>query len=169
MKNIIWSSDINIEDWKEVLLEEAEERGVDINDVSEAEKYEWVCDLNNSYLDDERTNLDVQLDNKIIAIADIGRWNGRVTGYKLIESGNIKDILYSDGNCEPTWYVEDGDVKCKMSHHDGTNYVVYREVKPDVDIDDVIAIIMTTGKISDEDIDKYTTSIADKVNAVYGW
>ena len=43
-------------------------------------------------------------------IGDLGRWHGRVSGYKMIDSGNIKDCLYSDTDYTE-WYVDKyGDV-----------------------------------------------------------
>ena len=46
----------------------------------------------------ERVNLDIHLNENILIIADIGRWNGRFSGYKEISSGNIKDCLYTRNN-----------------------------------------------------------------------
>lgn len=164
----IWDSNINMDEWQDYLEEEAENRGVNLDDVSIDEKYNWIYNMNSDYLDDERSNLNIQLDNPIIAIGDIGRWNGRVIGYKIIESGNIKDILSSE--CEfVKWYMEDGDIKCTESHHDGTNYILYREVKDGVDIEELKLLIYNSTKMPMEAIDKYTISIADKVAKVYGW
>ena len=50
-----------------------------------------MYDLNHDYLEDERVNLNIQLPQPIICIADLGRWNGRFSGYKEIASGNIRD------------------------------------------------------------------------------
>lgn len=51
---------------------------------------------NNEILEAERIHLDIQYDQPIIIIGDLGLWNGRAHGYKDIPSGNIKDCLYSD-------------------------------------------------------------------------
>lgn len=70
---------------------------------------------------DERVNLNIQLSQPIIVIGDLGRWNGRVSGYKMIDSGNIKDCLYSDTDYTE-WYVDKyGDLRADAVHHDGTN------------------------------------------------
>ena len=80
-------------------------------------------ETNYDYLSDERVNLNVQLSQPIIVIGDIGRWNGRVAGYKMIESGNIKDCLYSDTDYTE-WYVDKyGDLRADAVHHDGTNHI----------------------------------------------
>lgn len=77
----------------------------DYSSLTDDEKYQLMCDLNNDYLDDERRNLDIQVGTPIIVIADVGRWDGRHTGYREISSGCIKDCLESqlDG---VTWYVD---------------------------------------------------------------
>ena len=84
------------------------------------------------YLSDERVNLDVQLSQPIIVIGDIGRWNGRVMGYKDIPSGNIRDCLYADTDYTE-WYVDKyGDLRADATHHDGTNHYLYRVFKDGV-------------------------------------
>ena len=88
--NIIWSNEnLGYEDWQESLAE-------DYPDLTEAEREALMYELSADHLDDERTNLNIQLSQPILVIADLGRWNGRVMGYKEIPSGNIRDCLYSD-------------------------------------------------------------------------
>ena len=41
-----------------------------------------MYEINNRYLDDERVNLNIQLDQPILVIADLGLWNGRRPGYQ---------------------------------------------------------------------------------------
>ena len=64
-----------------------------------------MYEINNDYLGDERMNLNIQLDRPILVIGDLGLWNGRRSGYKEIESGNIRDCLYADTDYS-TWYVD---------------------------------------------------------------
>ena len=97
--HLIWSNyHIDYEDWREYLEEE-------FPDLSEDERYLKMLEINNDYLDDERVNLDIQLSQPIIAIADLGLWFGRRCGYKEIQSGNIRDCLYSHYDYT-TWYVD---------------------------------------------------------------
>ena len=56
--------------------------------VSDEEWGEEVC----RWLDDERMNLNVQVDGVIIAFGDLGLWRGRRQGYQILGS-NIADIL----------------------------------------------------------------------------
>ena len=103
MKHIIWSNiNLDIDDWRDDILEEHP-------DYSEDECYRVMVELNDMYLDDERLNLN-KVVGPILVIADLGRWNGRFSGYKEIPSGNIADCLYCE--CDyMEWYVEDGDMR----------------------------------------------------------
>lgn len=122
-KFILWSDiDLDFDDWKDDLQAE-------YPDMSENELLAVMYKINADHLGDERMNLDKQLSQPIIIIGDIGRWDGRVRGYKMIDSGNLKDCLYTD--CDMAeWYVDRrGDLRCTAVHHDGTNYYLYRVFK----------------------------------------
>ena len=83
---ILSNHELDYEDWKDDLEKE-------YPDLSDDERYSLMYEINDGYLDDERVNLDIQLDTPILMIADLGRWNGRFPGYGEIKSGNIKDCL----------------------------------------------------------------------------
>lgn len=125
-KHIIWSNyNLDYEDWRVDL--EAE-----YPDMSEEERIALMYEINSNYLDDERTNLSIQLPQPILMIADIGRWDGRYSGYGEIKSGKISDCLYSELDYA-TWYVDKlGVLRCDAIHHDGTNHYLYRVYKPGV-------------------------------------
>ena len=77
-EHIIWSNEnLDLDDWREDLLE-------DHPDASEDELYTLMVELNSDYLGDERTNLNIQLNQPILVVADLGRWNGRFSGYREI-------------------------------------------------------------------------------------
>ena len=126
-RHIIWSNDIDYDDWREDLEEQ-------YPDLTEAERMELMYELNSDYLDDERSNLDIQLSRPILVVGDLGLWNGRRMGYKEIPSGNIRDCLYSERDIDySTWYVDkNGDFRCDAIHHDGTNHYLYRAYKNSV-------------------------------------
>lgn len=89
-KHIIWSNyDLDYEDWKDDLEENYPE-------LSEQERITLMYEINGDYLEDERTNLNVQLSAPILVIGDLGLWYGRRMGYKEIASGKICDCLYSN-------------------------------------------------------------------------
>ena len=87
-RHIIWSNqNLDVDDWREDYKEFLEANELDGDPNDEQALYEWMEETNYDYLSDERVNLNVQLSQPIIVIGDIGRWNGRVMGYKDIPSG----------------------------------------------------------------------------------
>ena len=124
-RHVIWSDiHLDLDDWRAFLTENYPELSNDENKL-----YEKMYELNAEYLDDERRNLDIQFSQPILVIGDIGRWNGRVQGYKMVNSGNIRDCLYSDTDLTE-WYVDkNGDLRADAIHHDGTNHYLYRVFK----------------------------------------
>lgn len=163
MKRIIWSNcNIEIEDQIDFLQEAYPE----IKD--ESEQLELLYDLNNEYLDDERMNLDIQLSNPILVIADLGLWNGRKSGYKIIKSGNIKDILTAYGDYAE-WYSDGYNIFGIDHHHDGTNYYEYREIKNPDNIDTLLNKIYNGKPASRSMLNYYTRSIFPQVANIFGW
>ena len=166
MEHIIWSNfDINVADYADFLQEEYPE-------VTDPDKqYELCCVLNYDYLDDEKVNLDMELPHEIICIADLGRWNGRCMGYKMIESGNIADCLW-DPDCDfCKWYVDRYNDLCfSGAHHDGTNHYLYRELRDlsDKQMENFLNKLHT-GTLTRRDIRRYTTSVGIHIQKVYGW
>ena len=67
-RHIIWSNDIDYDDWREDLEEQ-------YPDLTEAERMELMYELNGDYLDDERSNLDIQLSRPILVVGDLGLWH----------------------------------------------------------------------------------------------
>ena len=101
-RHIIWSDlNLDLDDWRESLEEL-------YPNYPEEELYDIMVKSNAANLYDERVNLDIQLSQPIIVIGDLGRWNGRVSGYKMIDSGNIKDCLYSDTDYTEWYHLEVG-------------------------------------------------------------
>lgn len=163
--NIIWSNyNLDLEDWRESLEEL-------YPGYSDDELTDIMYKTNASNIYDERCNLDIQFSKPIIVIGDLGLWDGRRIGYKDIESGNIKDCLYSDCDYN-TWYVdEQGDLRCEAIHHDGTNHYRYRVFKPNVteeQMEDLREKIYSR-KVVEEDISAVTDRLGDAIGKVYGW
>lgn len=161
----IWSNcDLDYEDWRDDL--EAE-----YPSLSDADRIAIMYEINNDYLDDERQNLNIQLNRSILVIADIGRWNGRYSGYAEINSGKICDCLHSNTDYA-TWFVDElGDLRCNAVHHDGTNHYLYRVYKDRVSEDQINQLKdkIYEGKATRKDITRITQKIGDKVSKVYGW
>lgn len=164
-KKMIWSNrDLDLKDW----IDDLKENYPDLDEDGLTTKmYEIIGD----YLDDERVNLNIRCGDDIIVIADIGRWNGRFQGYKLIESGNIRDCLYSAQDyCE--WYVDrEGEFRCTEIHHDGQNNLYYRKFREDASYDDRDELLadIYEGKATQEQIDRLTEKLGPQIAEVYGW
>ena len=164
-KRTVWQDiDLDIKDWIDDLREE-------YPDLGEDELIQKMYEINAEYLGDERDNLNIQCGSEIIVFGDIGRWNGRVCGYKIIESGNIRDCLYSDCDMNE-WYVDrNGDLCSTQIHHDGRNYLYYRKFKDGLSDDDRDDFLdkFCNGKATQKDIDCVTDKIGIIVAQVYGW
>lgn len=164
-KHIIWSNlNLDLEDWREFLEEEYPGR-------IEEDYYGLMHELNNGYLDDERMNLDRQLSTPILVCADLGLWNGRKSGYRMIGSDNIKDCLDS-GFEDVEWYVDrQGDLRSTAVHHDGRNHYLYRAVRervPDWKVER-LQNRLYEGTASYADIARVTRRLGDEIAAVYGF
>lgn len=171
-RHIIWSNvSLNLDDWRDSIKEDLIANGTNPDEITEDDLYDQMIDTNDMYLDDERINLDVQEVQPIIVIADIGRWNGRFHGYKMIDSGNIKDCLYSDTDYNE-WYVDkSGDLRANAIHHDGTNHYLYRVFKDNVTAGQIESLQekIYTGKATRADITRVTRRLGDDIAAVYGF
>lgn len=173
-KHIIWSDlDLNIDDWRGAYAEFVEDNNLDDDPEDEYGIYSFMVETNGFYLDDERMNLDIDIFQPIIAIADLGLWNGRVSGYKELNSYNIKDCLNGFDSCEyHEWYVDErGDLRCKAVHHDGTNYILYRTYRDGMTSTQRYDFLdkIYNGTVTQEDIDGATRRLGDEIAAVYGW
>lgn len=148
---------------------EDEDEGT-IDNMFEDYCYDEALRYCEDYLDDERCNLRVNVGNTIIAVGNLGLWDGRVSGYQEIKSGIISDLLYTD--CYyAEWYCDAHDMRCKETHHDGTNYILYRRRKDGItDYQwDNFLYKLYMGTANKEHISKYTTSLLPYIAKVYGW
>lgn len=161
-ERIVWSNDINLEDWKDFLKEEYP----DVTD--EEEQYNLAYETNNWYLDDERCNLDYPVD--LLIIADLGTWRGRFSGYKEV-TGSLSDIFYSE--CDYVkWYMDKRkDLAFTGHHHDGTNYYTYREWKDGTTETqkENLKEKIYNGTATRKDITRVTKSLYPILQKVYGW
>ena len=164
-RHVIWSNyDLDYEDWRDDLEAEYPE-------LTEDERIALMYEINGDYLDDERVNLNIQLSQPILVIGDLGLWYGRRSGYKEIESGNIRDCLYADTDYS-TWYVDRlGDLRCDAIHHDGTNHYLYRVYKSGITEAQKTRLKdkIYDGTATDRDIDRHTKRLGDEIGRVYGW
>ena len=164
-RHIIWSNyDLDYEDWRDDLEAEYPE-------LTEDQRIALMYEINGDYLDDERVNLNIQLSQPILVIGDLGLWYGRRSGYKEIESGNIRDCLYADTDYS-TWYVDRlGDLRCDAIHHDGTNHYLYRAYKDGVRESqiDLLKDKLYRGIATRADVTRITRRLGDDIARVYGF
>jgi len=162
---VIWSNEyLDWADWQEAFDGE-------FDHCTEEEKFQLMNNLNNDYLEDNRYEMDVSVGSPIIIIADIGKWDGRHTGYRILESGNLRDCLYTelDG---VTWYVDNkGDFRMDGYHHDGHNYYLYRKFKDGIDGDvrDDFCEKILDHTLTEEDIEAVTERLGDDISKIYGF
>ena len=161
---VIWTND-DYDEWERCMLidypDEAsrEEEGIEIN----YERYHEDCDI---YLNDERANLDVEVDGWIVAFGVLGLWDGKHNA--ACTFGNkVKNILKSE--CDYLdWYCDRYNVRCRASHHDGTNYYLYRVAKDRTQAKRLVDAIAYEG-MTEEQFRKSTKSLRPYVAKVYGW
>lgn len=159
MKKVIWSNDLDLQDFEDYF----EEEGI----TEEDEKYEAMHELNDMYYYDELMNLDCQLPGDILVIADLGLWNGRKSGYKVI-GNNLNNILKTFCGDYYEVYFDGYNIRAKDTHHDGTNYYEFRLIRPDRNIE-VLKEKIYNDDFSRQDINYYTKSLAPYVKEIYGW
>ena len=137
--------------------------------ISDEDVWDRIYNEIDWWFDDEFNNLDIKTENDIIVIASMGLWNGRRTGYKLLNRRNLSEIM-SCGNEDYNHLYYDGfNVYKKAIHHDGTNYILFREVRPDVNIDRLCEMIYNNEEISKVTLNRYTRSLRRYVKKIYGW
>ena len=167
-KRIIWSNmNINPDDWKEGYKEIAEENGWDEDTDDENNLWNYIYEELDHYIDDERMNLDVTTDGRILVVADLGLWYGRRQGYRILD-GNVKNILSADVDYVE-WYSDGYNIKATAAHHDGTNYYEYRVIREDRNIQNLLDAIYNGEEITRKKLNYYTKSLHPFVAKVYGW
>lgn len=167
-KRIIWSNmNINPDDWKEGYKEIAEENGWEEDTDDENNLWNYIYEELDHYIDDERMNLDVTTDGRILVVADLGLWYGRRQGYRILD-GNVKNILSADVDYVE-WYSDGYNIKATVAHHDGTNYYEYRVIREDRNIQNLLDAIYNGEEITRKKLNYYTRSLEPYVRRVYGW
>jgi hypothetical protein len=161
---VIWTNN-DYDEWKECMLadypdeKEREEEGIEIS-------YERYCEDCDTFLYDERANLDVPVDGIIVCFARLGLWDGTHIGAKCIGT-NVKQILSSD--CDYLdWYCDRYNVRCDATHHDGSNSYLYRVAKDREEAHRLVNKI-ADGEMTEEQFRKATKSLRPYVAEVYGW
>lgn len=118
--------------------------------------------------EDETINLNKQLNGRILAIADMGLWNGRRTGYKIL-GNNLNEVITCGIGCdEKEIYCDAYNVRARGYHHDGSNEVEFREIREDKDIEPLLEKIYNQEPFSRAEINRYTRSLRPYIKEIYG-
>lgn len=170
MEKVIWSNEYDtIEALSKDILEDPDGfYGVDENNV-----WAVACEQNDEFLEDEMANLNIDVGNDIVIFAVLGLWDGYHNVSKDLHRGNVRDCFGNTHSCDyTTWYVDsNGDLRCKGTHHDGTNDYLYRAWKDGISEEqkDNIRRKWADKKATRKDLSRYTRKIGTYVADVYGW
>ena len=126
--------------------------------------------LNETWFDDELSELArVDEGSGLVAIADVGRWNGRFSGYKGIKQ--LCTVMYSSCDSERVYVDSNGDLRKEESHHDGNNSILYRYWKEGLTEEQKENFLQKIydGKCTSKDITRYTRKAGLGIANAYGW
>lgn len=120
------------------------------------------------WFEDEQSNLYRQLQGRILCIADLGLWNGRRSGYKIL-GNNLNEVLTCGIGCdEKEVYCDAYNVRATGYHHDGSNSVEFREIREDKNIDNFLEKLYNNEEVTRREINYYTKSLRPYIKQVYG-
>lgn len=132
-------------------------------DTEWMEKDEWA-------LDDERSNLRTIKTGTVFVEADLGLWNGRKPGYRLLEGDGgldrIFDVFQGDFF---SIYVDGKDLVGKDVHHDGTNRYGFFEVLDRESADEIAGLLCSGKPVPEELRQKGLRPLGPDVCNLYGW
>lgn len=163
----IFSSFYDVEEWIEPFNEYCETNGLDKNEV---DIYDFIHSCLRDFYDDEVSNLDIKCGD-IIAIADLGLWNGRFSAYKIITTKNVNGIfkVNTEDDCE--FYCDQYNVKADIYHHDGCNHITFREIVEghSRELERLKKSLYNQEEVTKEMIRRCTRSLRPYVKEVYGF
>lgn len=173
MKRIIWESSPDLDDRAVAeIRSEMEEMEVDNTASMSDDEVRWwfLENMNPGFLEDEMSNLNVTLPGSILIIGDIGRWDGRRSGY-LVAGNNLSSVLSShvSGLSDMSVYGDGYNIRADEAHHDGTNHYLYRMLLPNKDAAPLLDAIYYGKEVSKSLLNRYTRSLYPYVAKVYGW
>lgn len=171
--HIIYNSEINLKDWvqdrEEIMAESPFCSTCDKKDCENCDSFYYRCeDLNNAYYYDDLDNLNRPLSNNIIALADLGLWNGRKTGFKIL--GKNLNCIFNISEDRNKYYADGRNVRAECVHHDGTNYILYRKLKDGVTVEQIETLCFKNDyTLTPQQISRYTESLRPYLAEIYGW
>lgn len=173
MKHLVWTSDIgDVNDWRDILEDD--------ECVTDEELEDRAYELNCEYLFDEYENLSgAELPAGFIVLANLELWNGGAYACRAYNRPTtIGDALRQTmdercGDGPSAVYIDDnGDLRVKDAHHDGTNYYCIRAWRPGLTNDEkdacINAFVYTTLRDRTR-VEACTIPLGPACAEVYGW
>lgn len=140
----------------------------EFSEVTDEELDNAVWDSINISFEDEQRLLSKRLEGRVLAIADLGLWNGRRTGYKIL-GDDLSGILSCGIGCDEVQvYADRYNVYAKGYHHDGTNFVEFRELREDRNYDNLLCKLYNQEPVSRQMVNYYTKSLRPYLKEIYG-
>lgn len=171
VENMFWSSDedgmVTVMDnyGKEVKLTREEYS----KSLTDGEIYEECRFMDETWFDVEKAELKRVSEGEVLAIADLGGWNGRCSGYRELES--LEEVMYSSCDYERLYVDSNGDLRKDESHHDGDNSILYRYWKEGLTEQQKENFLnkIYRGECTQKDITRYTRKAGVGIADVFGW
>lgn len=165
-KHIICTSLYDVDDWQEAFEEHCE-----INELDKDEEniYQFIEETLAMYADDEVANLNIDCGD-IIAIADLGLWDGRHSAYQMIKRGKVNGIFDIKLYDEYEFYCDQYNVKADIYHHDGVNHVTFYEIRQNKEksLKKLCDAIYNQNEVTPKMIHSCTKSLRPYIKKVYG-
>jgi len=151
-------------DTKAYLQEDRPDEEITDDDVMEQIYFE-----ENLNFDDEHDfNLNKTLEGRVIGIAQVGTWRGTFSGYQIY-SDNLNSVLTVGSSIDNFRVTYDRyNVYSRQYHHDGSHFVMFRELREDRDYQRLLDKLYNQEPVSRQMINYYTKPIAHYIRDIYG-
>lgn len=157
MKTILKFGNMTDKEWEEY----CHDNECSIDDYDERT---WVNNINfeADYYNLEAILSNLNVSDEIIVIADLGLWNGKRIGYKILDNDASSIINGIDYYEYPEIEMNDNNELYAIdAHHDGTNYYRFRVWRSRVSEKSKEKFLDSIyyGEVSENDITKYTKAL----------
>lgn len=121
---------------------------------------------NNQKLTKLKNDLNIQLDEQIVLVADIYDSHGKGSGYRLIKSGNVADCFVTEDNVLFRYYINKlGNLCATLTYEGGHDDQVFRVWKPGISkqMRKNFLIKVCEGRVNARDLWRYTASVGEYI------
>lgn len=142
--------------------------GVDelLGDISDDEVYDFINREIEMDVEQLHYDFDREIDEDILCIASLGLWYGQRRGYREL-TNNLRSIFNVVQGDYQRIVFDRYNLTMSDTHHDGTNYYIFRKWKPNVNRE-VLLNKIYNGTDTKKDILRYTTSLKEDIKKIYG-